>query len=605
MGGGGTHGEGSSSSFSSVLSGVLWTVTVSLLLAVQQRLHRSAACERALYAIWEKIKKSSLLKCIRSSSDNAFACNRRIQAVSTFVRGTFFDFSAPPEFIPIIKDVNHRILPHRCGFTVNDVYVSNDMTLPCAFYDSQRFFYEDVEFQVSIVHEEALNESPNTISFVTNTYTLTLSSRNFEAVQRYVRECVRKHEIEAKRITYDDPKMFVLERVRLNNDESITGSPGLDYIVLDYAYDETFDNKFFTAKRKLRDLGKNFVKNRSKHYELGVSHTLGICLHGVPGSGKTSAVKAFCADRSKMIGTPVHIIIVNVSLITNVKVLRELFISDYLNGVYVHHDRRVYVLEEIDCSNWRELIKSRELQKKGETEEVNGDECDKKAPVEFEEAESYVSRSSSRSRFPPRRAAVIHGNGRKGGGKRKEGGGKGKKRGTGRIGTSSRHHDRLYNDHGDDGDLEDGMIRDMKSDELSSSDFPLTLAQILETLDGMIKRDGHVIFMTTNYLRDIDAALLRPGRFDAVLEFGHLSKNDIGEMYRQWFDGDNIPECVYDKMKDRVFTQADIGCIFSNQRDIVHRLLCGGSLPRLPSLTTAFSGVRSKPVIVQEAADDG
>jgi SpoVK/Ycf46/Vps4 family AAA+-type ATPase len=99
------------------------------------------------------------------------------------------------------------------------------------------------------------------------------------------------------------------------------------------------------------------VKNRDKQRKLGIPHTLGVCLHGCPGSGKTSAIKAFCAERSKLLGSePVHLFVINVSLVNDVKVLREVLLAVYVNDIYVPHDWRVYVLEEIDCNGWKHIV---------------------------------------------------------------------------------------------------------------------------------------------------------------------------------------------------------------------------------------------------------
>lgn len=398
--------------------------------------------------------------------------------------------------------------------------------------------------------------------YVTHTYTLTLTCSDYGTIQEYVKRCVKVHELEELQVTHEDPKMFILDGVRMDDEDSNDHSPALDYIVIDYPYDEIFDNKYFTCKAKLRDICAAFERNRQKHKELGIPHTLGICCHGCPGSGKTSAIKAFCAERSALLGNvPVHIIVVNVSLITNVKVFRELYMADYLNGVYVPHDRRVYVLDEIDCSDWRDIIRSRSRNKGGDISGSSRDDTD---------SENNGEKPKPKSKPKSKSKSMTRANKR--------------------------------DDH-DDSDDDESSGGSPKS--LSSSDFPLKQGQILEVWDGVIKRPaGQVTFINTNYFEDIDEAILRPGRIDYVLLFDRLPKRDIADMYRQWFDGDKMPECVYANMRNNAFTQADIGCIFSNPRDVVHRLLCeneqkqhkkedntAGAVP--PSKRTAELGARS------------
>jgi hypothetical protein len=272
-------------------------------------------------------------------------------------------------------------------------------------------------------------------------------------------------------------------------------------------------------------------------------------------------------------GVPVHIIVVNVSLINNVKVFRELYMADYLDGVYVPHDRRVYVLDEIDCSGWRDLIRCRKKTAAVQKESNNDREAKKE---NGDDDRNKRSNKASRT-------------------KRKGSGGK---------------------NYFIDDDSDDGCGGTPKT--LSSSDFPLMQGQILEVWDGVVKRPaGQVTFINTNFYEEIDDAILRPGRIDHVLQFDMLPKRDIADMYRQWFNGDIMPECVYTNMRDRAFTQADIGCIFSNQLDVVHRLLCekkGATEPVAaaapPSIRTAETGSRSHAlkdddILTYVSDDDG
>ena len=75
---------------------------------------------------------------------------------------------------------------------------------------------------------------------------------------------------------------------------------------------------------------------------------------------------------------------------------------------------------------------------------------------------------------------------------------------------------------------------------------------------------GRMIIFTSNYPKSIDASLLRHGRIDITIEFKKLSKKNVQDMYQLWFSKP-IPQDIYDKMKDRIFTQANIGNLFSTK----------------------------------------
>lgn len=55
----------------------------------------------------------------------------------------------------------------------------------------------------------------------------------------------------------------------------------------------------------------------------------------------------------------------------------------------------------------------------------------------------------------------------------------------------------------------------------------VTLSGLLNCLDGIMSREGCVIVMTTNRREGLDSALVRPGRVDYELEFGHATHEQI------------------------------------------------------------------------------
>ncbi|XP_002123538.2 mitochondrial chaperone BCS1 [Ciona intestinalis] len=57
----------------------------------------------------------------------------------------------------------------------------------------------------------------------------------------------------------------------------------------------------------------------------------------------------------------------------------------------------------------------------------------------------------------------------------------------------------------------------------------VSLSGILNALDGVVSSEGRIVFMTTNYIERLDAALLRPGRVD-VKE--HVTYADTEQMCR-------------------------------------------------------------------------
>lgn len=69
-----------------------------------------------------------------------------------------------------------------------------------------------------------------------------------------------------------------------------------------------------------------------------------------------------------------------------------------------------------------------------------------------------------------------------------------------------------------------------KNNDINSD---ITFSGLLNTLDGIFKRDGIEIFMTTNYIQNLDAALMRPGRVDFILKFTYATEKQIKDMYEK------------------------------------------------------------------------
>jgi len=55
---------------------------------------------------------------------------------------------------------------------------------------------------------------------------------------------------------------------------------------------KTFNNLFFEGKESIIKRIDNYLTNQDKYINLGIPHTLGFLFYGIPGTGKTSSIKA-------------------------------------------------------------------------------------------------------------------------------------------------------------------------------------------------------------------------------------------------------------------------------------------------------------------------
>lgn len=184
-----------------------------------------------------------------------------------------------------------------------------------------------------------------------------------------------------------------------------------------------------------------FMGRRDWYNDKGVPHTLGILMHGHPGCGKTSTIKAIATATRR------HIFNISLSQIKTKEALKDLFYNDVIhmfNGERLETltlpiKNRLYVIEDIDAM------------------------------------ESVVIK-----RGPAAQAADMR-----------------RKRAT---------------------EEKRKMMRDLGRDE-EIVDDELDLATLLNVLDGVRETPGRILVLSTNYPERLDEALMRPGRFDLVLEF--------------------------------------------------------------------------------------
>ena len=77
--------------------------------------------------------------------------------------------------------------------------------------------------------------------------------------------------------------------------------------------------------------------------------------------------------------------------------------------------------------------------------------------------------------------------------------------------------------------------RDGKKDDDGDRVNKVTLAGLLNALDGVGAHEGHLVIMTTNYKNKLDPALLRPGRCDVQVHLPLATRHQIQCMFRAAF----------------------------------------------------------------------
>ena len=226
--------------------------------------------------------------------------------------------------------------------------------------------------------------------------------------------------------------------------------------------------------------------DRVWYAERGIPRTLGILLHGTPGCGKTSFIKALCASQKRTA------LIIDFKMIKTVNHLRQVFGGhmETKSGTNYNFDKQkvIYVFEDFDCMC--DIFMDRDIKAQQDQQTIQN------------EAQAMMKyRALYKKKWKHKRRSLDHFD----------------------LGDES------DDDKFQDTDLEDKEPK--KLSKITSGDEKITLADFLELLDGIIEMDGRIIIMTTNCRDKIDKALLRPGRIDLDLELNPPSRALICEIF--------------------------------------------------------------------------
>ena len=109
----------------------------------------------------------------------------------------------------------------------------------------------------------------------------------------------------------------------------------------------TFNNFFFDKKKEVIQKIDFYLNNKKWYNEKGIPYTLGIGLHGPPGTGKTSFIKALANKTGR------HIISFSFKIIKTKNQLNSIFFEDRYNPDNkkgsIGFDKKIIAFEDIDC----------------------------------------------------------------------------------------------------------------------------------------------------------------------------------------------------------------------------------------------------------------
>jgi SpoVK/Ycf46/Vps4 family AAA+-type ATPase len=135
-------------------------------------------------------------------------------------------------------------------------------------------------------------------------------------------------------------------RYRLDN-----ANKNLLFTMTEFSTAKSFSNIYGSHVDELRERIDLFMNHPEWYIERGIPHTLGIMMHGIPGAGKTSTIKAIARDTNR------HIFNLSLRQYTTCTQLTNLFYNDTVRIMNeqsqitynIPKHKRIYVIEDIDC----------------------------------------------------------------------------------------------------------------------------------------------------------------------------------------------------------------------------------------------------------------
>jgi hypothetical protein len=265
----------------------------------------------------------------------------------------------------------------------------------------------------------------------------------------------------------------------------------------------TFSNIFFNGKTEIMNKLDFFLTNKEWYYNKGIPYSLGIGMHGPPGTGKTSLIKAIGNYTNR------HIIVISLKIIKTKKQLDSIFFEERYNNDNkkgsIGFNKKIIVFEDIDCIG--DIVMDREKKK---NINING----------F--GHNTVGYETSKPNVGDILETIL---------------------------STDKVTDKIC-----------------EFPKLPSNDPPITLDDILNLWDGIRETPGRIMIISSNHYYDLDHALIRPGRIDITLELSYASRQIIKEIYTHLF-GEEIDEYSLQSINDNYYSPAEIINIYMNSNN--------------------------------------
>ena len=202
------------------------------------------------------------------------------------------------------------------------------------------------------MYKERLQDNENKHSIEKKEHYMRIFSKNKNAtlsdLENFIKNCI---------VSYTEYKdLNMLQDQYFFNYLCSTEDNDLVYTENIFKSNKTFTSVFFEEKDKFLKKLHFFLDNKNWYIKKGIPYHFGIFLHGEPGCGKTSIIKATAKLTKK------HIFNIHLNRVKTCGELYNIFFNEIVNDKKVPIEKRIYVFEDIDCL--LDIIEDREDKEK-------------------------------------------------------------------------------------------------------------------------------------------------------------------------------------------------------------------------------------------------